>query len=701
MARRPFLQNSDIVLGLFVLAITAMLLVPLPTTLLDFLLVINLSISLLLLLVGLYMPNALALLAFPSLLLLTTLFRLGLNVASTRLILSQGYAGEVIRSFGTFLIRGEIVVGVIIFTIITIVNFIVIARGSSRVSEVAARFALDALPGKQMAIDSDLRSGILTPQEAETKREELRKESQLYGSMDGAMKFVQGDAIAGFFIILTNILGGLYLGVSQGRSFSEAIQIYTTLTVGDGLVSQIPALLISICAGIVVTRVATSEQSTLSRDLSEQLFQQPMTLFIAGVLLIGLGMIDGLPPLPFVVVGFLALLGGVWLMRRDSSALRRSQGLEELAGTSQTLLAYTGQRLDGGENDFILHFDEAVLFPSYMAQREQYRDWWEVFQSDFHRSTGLKLPQPRIVAESELPPGSFESFFRGTSLDQGQVVLDCHLMELHPSSAPFFDLEVRKLDEHPMTASTVFWTPSFKSLQKLESDCHLRSYNFFQYIVLRAALYFRKHPEEILPLSEVHILLKDIETRYPGFLADALDMDFLNATRIAEVFQQLAREGAGVFDTRAILEGIASYCSTYGASLVREKDFDLHDIVSYIRLTQKQHLLQRYYTERKTLRVCHLSDELCEQFENLRLPSPALPLALESEAYHKLRKGIDSILDPVRTRGIGPVVLLCPSEIRPQVSAFVRGMAGFLPVLSLEELMPSVQLEPVGVWGVE
>ncbi|MCB0352418.1 MAG: FHIPEP family type III secretion protein, partial [Bdellovibrionales bacterium] len=244
------IQRSDFFLGVFVIAITAMLLIPLPTGLLDVLLVLNISFSLLLLVVGLYMPNALALLAFPSLLLLTTLFRLGLNVASTRLILSQGDAGRVIEAFGTFLIQGELLVGVIIFLIITIVNYVVIAKGSSRVSEVAARFALDALPGKQMAIDSDLRAGLLTAQEAERRREELRKESQLFGSMDGAMKFVQGDAIAGFFIIVTNIVGGLSIGLLQGMDVADAVQTYTMLTVGDGLVSQIPALLISICAGI-------------------------------------------------------------------------------------------------------------------------------------------------------------------------------------------------------------------------------------------------------------------------------------------------------------------------------------------------------------------------------------------------------------------------------------------------------------------
>ena len=253
---------SDLALVAFVVATTALLVVPLPTPILDLLLVCNISFSILLLLVGLYIPNAQALFAFPTVLLLSTLFRLGLNVASSRLILSQGDAGRVIEAFGTFLIGGEILVGVIVFTIITIVNFIVISKGAGRVSEVAARFSLDALPGKQIAIDNDARAGLISAEEAKTKRDNLTREGQLYGSMDGAMNFVQGDAIAGFFIIVANIVGGIILGLFSGMGIGDAVQTYTILTVGDGLVTQIPSLLTSICAGIVVTRVGSSDTAT-------------------------------------------------------------------------------------------------------------------------------------------------------------------------------------------------------------------------------------------------------------------------------------------------------------------------------------------------------------------------------------------------------------------------------------------------------
>ena len=337
-------RNSEIFVSLFVLAIALLLLVPLPTFILDLLLVVNLSVAFFLLLVVLYLPNAVQLLAFPTLLLLTTLFRLGLNVASTRLILSQGDAGEVIEAFGTFLVGGELLVGLVVFAIITVINLIVIARGASRISEVAARFALDSLPGKQMSIDADLRAGLISPQEAENRREALRKESQLYGAMDGAMKFVQGDAIAGIVIIFTNIIGGLSLGLFHGMGIQDAVTTYTTLTVGDGLVSQIPAFLIAICAGLVVTRIGTGTETTLGGELQSQLFGQPAVLLVVAGLLFLLSFIEGMPQIPFVIIGIGCL--GLWvgMMRSRRFPLAQHDVSEPLLDGEDAPLQLTYER---------------------------------------------------------------------------------------------------------------------------------------------------------------------------------------------------------------------------------------------------------------------------------------------------------------------------------------------------------------------
>src|SRR5215831_8230847 len=308
----PFsrVAGADAGLALLVVVVVALMVVPLPTWLLDILLATNLSAAVAILLVVLYVPEAISIATFPTLLLITTLLRLALNVSSTRLILLQANAGEVIRSFGQFVVRGNYVVGAVVFLILTIIQFIVIAKGSERVAEVAARFALDALPGKQMAIDAEARSGAIDGNEARRRRRQLARESQFYGAMDGAMKFVKGDVIASVIITFINILGGLAIGVGQrGLDVEAALKRYGLLTIGDGLVTQIPALVLSTAAGILVTRVASEEpDQSLGSELAQQLFGVPKAMRAAGILVLGLGAVPGLPGLPFFLLGALLLV---------------------------------------------------------------------------------------------------------------------------------------------------------------------------------------------------------------------------------------------------------------------------------------------------------------------------------------------------------------------------------------------------------
>src|SRR3989338_8929632 len=294
-------KHSDIVLAVLVIAVLGMIIVPLPPFLLDIFLTISISLGVIILLVSLYITDALKLASFPTILLMTTLYRLSLNISTTRLILSQGYAGEVVEAFGNFVASGNFVVGIVLFLIITLVNFIVVAKGAERVSEVAARFTLDAMPGKQMSIDADLRAGIINMEQALERRTHLQRESQMYGAMDGAMKFVKGDAIAGIIITLINVIAGFIIGVMQrGMDFAHALQLYTLLTIGDGLVQHIPALIISVSSGIVVTRVSSeSESSNLGKEIMSQIVAYQKALVIAAVLLALLGMVPGLPTIPF------------------------------------------------------------------------------------------------------------------------------------------------------------------------------------------------------------------------------------------------------------------------------------------------------------------------------------------------------------------------------------------------------------------
>src|SRR3954471_15729786 len=312
-------KYSDIVLAVIVVAIVGMMIVPLPTPLLDVLLTFNISLAVMVLLISLYVPHALQLSVFPTLLLITTMYRLSLTISTTRLILLTGDPGEVVVAFGNFVVRGNFVVGAVIFIILVIVNFIVISKGSERVAEVAARFTLDAMPGKQMSIDADMRSGAIDLDEGKKRRRDLERESSLFGAMDGAMKFVKGDAIAGIIITVINIVGGLVIGVlMKDMTVGDAAKKYTLLTIGDGLVGMIPAILISTCAGIIVTRVGGDEEGNhLGQDLGSQLTAYPKAIAIAAAMLVILAVIPGLPTLPFLLMGLSAGTGGYLMLRKQ------------------------------------------------------------------------------------------------------------------------------------------------------------------------------------------------------------------------------------------------------------------------------------------------------------------------------------------------------------------------------------------------
>lgn len=701
MVRR--LKISDLLLATFLIVVTALLLVPLPTFALDLLLVINLALSLILLLAGLYLPNALALLAFPSILLLTTLLRLSLNVASTRLILGQGDAGQVIQSFGTFLVGDEIIVGVVIFLILTVVNFIVVARGSSRVSEVAARFALDALPGKQMAIEADVRAGLLSATDAQKRREDLRKESQLYGSMDGAMKFVQGDAIAGLFIIIVNIVGGMYLGIQGGMSLSEAVTTYTTLTVGDGLVHQIPAILISICAGIIVTRVSSGEGASLGSDVQAQLFARPGSIAFAGLMIVALGLTPGLPILPFVLVGGIAAaIGGVQLYRQSKTESLPGRGETSIVIADNAGMAALALEGRSGEPEKILHIyvSSGDLYRTFRTEQNQYRLWWQRLEADFFQETGLRLPPLRLSSDPALGYGSYRVVVRGTTVAEGQLIPDASLVEMSPHSAPEFGLSVVSETPHPLDDSAVTWSVLTDANRRVLEAASILSFDAVQYLGLRVVQFFRDYPEELLSVSEMMEIETALEKRYPGLLTRTFDRQFLSPARLTEIFQQLLREGESVRDSKQIIESLATYCSTAGAHLAAEGEFDLEDIVSFVRRTRRRHLISRYLSPRRTLRVLSLAEAACDIFGSAPMVAPNGMVALPPEQGDRLKSNLSHAVSNVRRSGTGGAVLLVDEAIRGRVVAFIRQVGLRLPVFTPAELEPAVPIEPLGVVGL-
>jgi type III secretion protein V len=681
---------------MFLIAITLMLLMPLPTVMLDFLLVINLSFAVVLLLAGLYMPNTLAMLSFPSLLLLTTLFRLSLNVASTRLILSQGDAGRVIDAFGRFLIHGEVVVGIIIFLIITVVNFIVIARGSTRVSEVAARFALDALPGKQLAIDSDLRAGLISAQDAQHRRDELRKESQLYGSMDGAMKFVQGDAIAGLFIIVTNILGGMYVGIRSGMSFEEAIQTYTVLTVGDGLVNQIPAILISICAGLVVTRVSSGEDASLGSDVQAQVFARPGTLLFAGGLMVLAACLPGLPFLPFAGVGAV-LMGTGWYQRRIKDSANKLPVISAGRTLGALPLGLPGD-MDTGRGSARLLVDPLQLYGIYLESREFFSRWWEEVQADYFENTGVQLPTTEVSPDESLGAGAYAIWVSGAIVDRGKVLSEAVLAEMSPASAAIAGLEVLEEDSHPLTGSRVFWTLDGPATRRICQSGGVELYDPIQYAALRLLAFFRHAPEELISVADVLQLEQSLEKRHPGLITQALNREFISTPRLTEVLEELLRQGVNVRDFRRLVELLSSYCSNHGITLVSEGEFDLQDIVSFIRSARRRHILAGLLSSRRSLRVITLSPEIETLFEEAPVSSAIAGPVFPPDNFESVQKGLEKVADQVFARGVLPIALLCRGELRSRVLSFMHYARIPIGILSFDELESGIVVEPVGVW---
>jgi type III secretion protein V len=696
--RRLNIRGSDLVLMALVMAIAAMLIVPLPSPLLDLLLVLNLSLSILLLLVGLYVGSSSALFTFPSILLLTTLFRLGLNVASSRLILSQGEAGRVIEAFGTFLTGGEVVVGLIIFAIITVVNFIVISNGAARVSEVAARFALDALPGRQMMIDTDARAGVISADEASRKRDDLSRESQLYGSMDGAMKFVQGDAIAGIILILTNICGGMYMGISSGLGFSEAIQTYTVLTVGDGLVAQIPSLLTSICAGIIVTRVSSSERSSLSSDLQLQLFSQPIALVVTAGVLLFISLMPGIPMIPFIIAA--CALGGIgfWSSRHQHGGLSIERKVSSNKGDFSAL---SGESDVNAEGTLVLSLDKGSLYRIYRARMADYANSWSVFKGAFYDDTGISLPGLNVVVDELLPHGTYCVRSFGIELLSGSIPDDSVLVETSITQAAVLGFKVLREEEHPVSGHRLFWTERSARNTTMLDAARIAHHDFFGFISLRLAQLIREHPEDVVSVTYIHSMLRQIEKRYPGLVADAFGKDFVSVPKLAEITQELIRQGVSIRDFRSIMECIAAYCSTAGIASAGESQVELAEVVHFVRASKRRQIVRRFVGSCAALPVLTLSPNVEGNFEDASADRWTTSLAMAPELYDTLLQGLFAVVRPALAAGSLPIALLCSRGVKEKVISFVRMSGLRIFVTTLDEIDPSFPVMQIGVWDAE
>jgi type III secretion protein V len=647
------LGTADAFLALLVVSVVAMMIVPLPTWLLDILLATNLSGAVAILLVVLYVPDALSIATFPTLLLLTTLYRLGLNVASSRLILLQANAGEVIRAFGSFVVRGNYVVGGVVFLILTVIQFVVIAKGGERVAEVGARFVLDAMPGKQMAIDAELRSGSIDGNEAKRRRRALARESQFYGSMDGAMKFVKGDVIASLVITVINILGGLAIGVLQrGMPVAGALKRYGLLTIGDGLVSQIPALVLSTAAGVLVTRTASEEPDTpLGQELARQIFGTPKALRAASVFVFALAVVPGLPAPPFLILAFGLLLAARSREKLLDDEERRARTEPPTAPKTQSKGPSFVPMVTPWTVEISADLEPLLDDADGPERTPGLRTAMLALRERLFAELGVPLPPPRIRVSSRLAARTV--------------------------TVSLFEVP----------ACTVVW-PDARSLEG-GADPRRIEYGGVATIAGRVLDLLRVRASDFLGLSEVQKLLDELELIAPATVRNVVPKP-VSLTLLVDVLRRLVEERVSVRDLRAILEALAT-----AAAL--EKD-PLH-LTEYLRAQLRRPITYRLTKGQGHLDI-HLLDPALEETIRravTRTPNGAF-LTLAPAASRDVIAAVKRAVTESGTEthpSFGSVLLTQP-DIRRFVRKLIEAELPELTVVSFAELLPEVSLRPLG-----
>lgn len=664
-------RHNDLLLAGLLVAIVALFVLPLPTPLLDFLIAANLSASLVLLIVAMYVPSALSLSTFPSLLLFTTLFRLALNIASTKLILLHAHAGSIIDTFGKLIVGNNVVVGGVVFLIIAIVQFIVIAKGSERVAEVAARFALDAMPGKQMSIDADVRAGVLSSAAAQKKRQQLEQECALHGAMDGAMKFVKGDAIAGIVIALVNIVAGLGVGtLMKDMSVGDALQRYAILTVGDGMVSQIPSLLVSIAAGVVITRVGGGEgrDGQLAGQISRQVLAHPRALLIAGLAVASFLLVPGFPKWVFALLA----LGIIAIGLLTRQTMKR--------GGTPAWMSYA----DAAEAD-----DGQVLVPEAIAaplavrlsidlrgalDRDALDRRLAAMKAQVEADLGPVFPRLQVSHAAGLPEHGYRLLVHDVVVEQGLLKPGQWLLEAPDAAAAIPGADV---GEPFGPFPRVVWVPL------LPGD--VRGLDAEQVIALHLDHVVRSRIAQFVGLQDVQRLLQAAQRDVPELAAEVARV--IPPQRLADVLRRLLQEGIPIRNLHAIFESVVSWAP---------KEADNIALTELVRIDLGRYITSRHVGARRELHAILFDTALLDRLVgaisrtsrgNLLLISPA--------ASQDIREQVARVLSGGSATGRA-VVAIVSSDVRRYVKTLIEPVAPRLPVLSYQELDEDVALQPVG-----
>lgn len=676
--------SLDVIVAFFVMAILAMIIIPLPSGLLDLMLVINIALSITILLLTLFTKNVLEFSTFPTILLITTMFRLALNISSTRLILTEGEAGAVIETFANFVAGSNFVVGAVIFIIIVIIQMMVVTNGSSRVSEVSARFTLDAMPGKQMAIDADLNSGLINEEQAKKRRSDLERETQFFGAMDGASKFVKGDAMAGIIITVINLIGGVVIhSMQNGMPIMEALMTFGKLTIGDGLVSQIPSLLISVASGILVTR--SGSLKGFGSSMGEELFGSSKVMMMLSVILLLFAIMPGFPTIPFLLLGVLSGAAGYLLMENEKSQKTNQKAKEMRSMAAQR----TKSEKTVDESVASFQVDPISIEIGYglipIADENQDNNLMShitTIRKQSAHELGILLSPIRIRDNLQLKANDYVIKIKGNVIARGELYLDKYMI-VDPGETEFdFDGIPTK---EPAFGLDAMWVN--------ESDreaADLRGYTVVDPITvlvthLKETIY--KSSYELLGRQEVKQLLEGIKDKY-AVVIDELIPDILRLGEVQKVLQNLLKENIPINDLVTILETLADYGNT-------TKDSEM--LTEYVRQALKRTVVKPYLNEQDVLQVVTILPDTEELITRSIQKSSAgsIPI-LQPDTVTKIFDSITAIHNQLSARGI-PHVLLASPKVRPALKNLLTYNFPDLAVVSLNEVPNDVPIETVGM----
>jgi flagellar biosynthesis protein FlhA len=681
-SRSKFASASEIMTVIGVVTILVVMIIPLPSMLLDFFLAMNITLAITILLIAMYTVKALDFSIFPSLLLVTTLFRLSLNVASTRLILLHGNegalaAGKVIKSFGSFVVGGNYVVGMIVFIILVIINFVVITKGATRIAEVAARFTLDSMPGKQMSVDADLNAGIIDENEAIQRRKMITREAEFNGAMDGAAKFVRGDAIAGIIITLVNIIGGLIIGVLQKKmAIIDAAQNYTILTVGDGLVSQIPALVISTAAGIVVSRAAS--EGTMGSDFAKQFFHHPKAVYLSALTIFFFGLIPGLPHIPFILLS--VLIGGITYLLRLKKVAQETKQIEDKQQ----------QKSEVGPEpvEHLLLVDTLEVEVGYglisLVDREQGGEFLDRVRSirrQFALDMGLVIPPIHIRDNLQIKSSEYRILLKGVKIAGAELMVN-HYLAMDPGDAT---RRIEGIDtKEPAFNLPATWIP-----KENKEGAKLAGYTVVDNVTVMATHLteiIRKHSSEMIGRQDVQNLLDNLSKQYPKAV-DELVPNLLSLGSVQKVLQNLLQEQISIKDMLTIVETLADYSTL-------TKDPEL--LTEYVRHKLSRSFISPFIGEDGVLKLITIAQDVEDLLQKgIQKTEHGSYLSIDPKIADPIITSIKKESEKAMAKNVQPILMTSPT-IRRHLKKMVEYFIPSLMVMSQSELLSDISFKSIG-----